>query len=86
MKKEDGRDVYILGDSNTIMTPVEITDENGMLDYRAIVFSNNNISYSKGETAIIDKNDLILGFRSEEAIDHLIEKLYALKEKEPENG
>lgn len=86
MKKEDGKDVYILGDSNTVLTPVEIVDENGTIDYRAIIFSNNNITYVKGETAIIDDHDLILGFRSEESIDNLIEKLNALKEKVPENG
>jgi hypothetical protein len=81
MKKE-GKDVYILGDSDTTITPVEILDETGNLDYIAIVFSNSDTVYKKGDVAIIDDSDLIIGFRSEGSIDHLIEKLMAIKSGE----
>lgn len=82
MRKEDGKDVYILGDSDTTITPLEILDEAGNLDYIAIAFSNNAVMYKKGDVAIIDDSDLIIGFRSEGSIDHLIEKLMAIKSGE----
>jgi hypothetical protein len=80
MKKEEGKDVYILGDSNTIITPVEILDDYDLRDYRAVVFSNDDILYSKGETITIGAYDLVIGFKSEQSIDLLIQKLQALKE------
>lgn len=79
MKREEGKDVYILGDSETTITPVEILDDEGNLDYIAIVFSNNATVYKKGDIAIVDDSDLIIGFRSEGSIDHLIEKLMSIK-------
>jgi hypothetical protein len=80
MKKEEGKDIYILGDSETNLTPVEILDDKGNLDYMAIIFSNKDISYQKGDIAVIDTSDLILGFRTERSIDLLIEKLMSIKE------
>jgi hypothetical protein len=80
MKKEEGKDVYILGDSNTTITSVEILDEYNLRDYRAVIFSNNDILYSRGETITVDPFDLVIGFKSEQSIDLLIQKLQALKE------
>jgi len=81
MIKEEGKDVYLLGDTDTVLTPVEIINDDGLLDYKAIVFSNNEMMYKKGETAIIDSYDLVVGFKTERSVDLLIEKLLALKDK-----
>lgn len=86
MQKEEGKEIYIFGDSDTIITPTMIVNDDGTPDYIALIFHNENL-YQQGETISVGDADLVLGFKSAQSIDLLIGMLNSIKEnylKEPE--
>jgi len=70
MIKESGKDVYILGDSETSIFPVTVSDDDGNLDYVGIVFSNQR--FINGMLPQVAQEDLVIGFRSVRSIDTLV--------------
>jgi hypothetical protein len=87
---KEGKDVYILGDSTTAITPVMVATDDGKPDYVALVFSNGDEVLQPGEVIALNDADLVLGFRTEHSVDLLISKLLYIREnylnqKEEEN-
>lgn len=78
MKKDDDN-VYILGDTETFIIPVEVSNNDGSLDYVGIAFSNTEPA--TGDIPVEVTSDLILGFRATRSIEFLIEKLVEIKVK-----